>query len=208
MAEANDIVRPVAEKALPLRRARYWVQAVEYQARRVLATCAAPFDLRTALHMEEQFLLTATEKARRWLRAARKSGGGSADTGRRIKAFLKATSVASDMRNFREHDDEYDLGRGRNNDRVNTTVDVDGDRLQVTHQVNVTYREDSPRIGAMADTEGLHILLGGRFDVIAAMAAAGQLAAYLVAQESLPNSGDPAVARFAGPSFPAAVTAQ
>ena len=203
MTESDDVIEIVPNDAVvPLWSARYWIQAVEFQARRVIATHAASFDFQAPAKMEEQFLLIATKKARRWLDIATKAGGLADNAKNRIDAFLAATATADDLRNFREHDDEYDLGRGRNMDRVNTVAEMGEKRFKVGHRINGIYRDNGP-VGDISDINGLHILLGGRFDVIAAMTTAGDLADCLVAQENAATPGKAVPCRFSGPSYPA-----
>jgi hypothetical protein len=200
MTAPDDVTKIVSSvPVVPLRRARYWLQAVVYQARRVIATNAAPYDLQSPFQMEVQFLLTATEKAHRWLQKSLDGSGVADDAKHRIELFLQAisSSAAKDLRDILEHDDEYDLGGGRHPEKVDISKEVGEHRFRVSHSITITYREDAP-VGDKTNTEGLHILLGGRFDVVAVMSAAGVLAEYLVAQENAANPSGPIANRFPG----------
>lgn len=59
--------------------------------------------------MEEQFFLDAIGKALRWVKVAKKRDSSLSQV---VDRFLQQLPEAGDVRNMREHDDEYFEGNG------------------------------------------------------------------------------------------------
>ena len=91
----------------------YWLQAIEYQGKRVFRAkreseeCHYPF-LATAI-LENHFFLVACIKAQRWLRKLSDIATAEKEN---IATFLVLTQNAKVVRDKREHDDEY-FGTGK-----------------------------------------------------------------------------------------------
>ena len=149
--------------------ARYWVQAVEYQGTRLLAvydtTAASPFN-HTVQRMEEQFYLNAIGKAIRWLRKL-----ATYSDVPEVNTFLNSYGNANFIRDMREHDDEYSLGRGRSKTGEMKELKEPGrTTLNVGQEVTVI--------------QNGKVLLGGRLDVAQVKEAAASLARHLIFEET------------------------
>jgi hypothetical protein len=153
---------------LALSHARYWIQAVEYQGRRLIMvyqkTNSLPFQ-NTTQRMEEQFFLNAAGKAIRWLKELTAN-----NLIPEVKTFFDNVGDAEFIRNMREHDDEYSLGGGRNREKEMAELKEEG-RTTLHMGQGVTMFRDG------------QILIGGRINVQKTTEAAATLAGYLVNKE-------------------------
>lgn len=156
------------KEELALSHARYWIQAVEYQGRRLITvyqkTNSLPFQ-NTTQRMEEQFFLNATAKAIRWLKELTANNPIP-----EVKTFFDNVGDAKSIRDMREHDDEYSLGRGKNREKEMAELKEEG-RTTLRMSQGVTMFRDR------------QILIGGRLNVQKTTEAAATLAGYLVNKE-------------------------
>ncbi len=78
-------------------------------------------ELQATRQVDEHFFLIAAMKAYDWIKLAKDGGKGPVTD---MEAFLGVLAPhTADIRNMREHDDEYIRGKGRNQDRYETPVE-------------------------------------------------------------------------------------
>jgi len=97
--------------------------------------------------MEEQFFLTATNKARRWVTELKLH----AEDGNALDSFLAAFEPSKLVRDKREHDEEYFGSKGK--PEILSDATAPGSSLALNVGQSVTVHRD-----------GRH-LLGGKYDV-------------------------------------------
>ena len=152
--------------------AKQWVNAIVKQGRRLLSTKAtqpqivssdqSSYDFRDWIRTEEHFFIIAVGKAIDWLEEL-KSVDASIQLP--IEDFFKKLPNARDMRNMREHDNEYLRGNGHKQTKFHQEVKVKG----VSGGGSISADATATVI------IGNNYLLGGRLNVQETITAAEQL---------------------------------
>ena len=154
----------------------YWVQTIAFQGARVISAHErqAPVSLSNRARMEEQFFLNACEKAVRWVNVLSSEGRDE-----EIRQYLpvdairdfKHTMISNDIRNLREHEEEYLKTRGRS---------LEGEMVDVSRPEGGPTIRVAPGVTVLGHGD---IVIGGRLSVRKAIQAAQNLNTALVAAQ-------------------------
>jgi len=125
----------------------YWTLAIDTQGKRVLEAEKIKYHEFAITRMEEQFFLNAVNKSIRWLKDLRTKNILVVE----IDAFFAISSMASLVRNKREHDDEY-FGTQQGEEILSDASDPESN-LSISVGQSVTVHRKG------------RILLGGTVDV-------------------------------------------
>lgn len=154
--------------------ARLWVWSIMFQGDRLLNAqdvLNSPHALGSAgmqqfreqmdrRLMEEQFFLDAVGKALRWIKVAKRQDLSLSEA---VDRFLQQLPEAGEVRNMREHDDEYLEGNGNKQADFVKTTTVGGQQISATVDASSTIVWDG------------NYLIGGRLNVQNAIDAAHAL---------------------------------
>jgi len=121
-----------------------WVQAIIFQGERVLSAHADHSmggTISDKSRVEEQFFLNACEKAVRWTKSLSSEGRNEevrkflpADEIRKFKASINST----DIRNLREHEEEYLVTNGKSLDDKVTDASTSSNDLKIIVEPGIT----------------------------------------------------------------------